>query len=211
MRSLEAALCAHIAYLENGRLDAAKLGFSYQKIQKGRLSCWVGHNGSKTVVAIQGTRIRGRSNALFEPNLKTDLVPWIGPGRVHEGYYQAFWFLMNDLKSAISGRSNVNFTGHSMGAALAVLAGVRLGASRVICFASPKVGDWEFAGKASCETRIIRYENRCDFLTRFPYRGELKGLGKDETGKYVHVGRRVGLNAYGHSMKAYLKGVQADR
>ncbi|MCG8491041.1 MAG: lipase family protein [Sneathiellales bacterium] len=211
MRSQDAALCARIAYLENGRLDAAKLGFSYQKIQKGKLSCWVGHKGSKTVVAIQGTRFMHRSSVFLEPNLKTDLVPWIGPGRVHEGYYRAFWFLMNDLKSAVSGRAEVCFTGHSMGAALAVLAGVCLGSSRIFCFASPKVGDQEFAANVNAFTRVVRFENRCDFLTRFPYRGEIKGQGKEETGTYVHVGRRVGLTAYGHSMKAYLKGVQAEK
>lgn len=211
MRSQDAALCARIAYLENGRLEAAKLGFSYQKIQKGKLSCWVGHKESKTVVAIRGTRFIGQSTSFFDPNLKTDLVPWIGPGRVHEGYYKAFWFLINDLKSAISGRPDVNFTGHSMGAALAVLAGASLGGSRVFCFASPKIGNLDFAKNVNCLTRVIRFENRCDFLTRFPYRGEIKGQGKEEIGKYVHVGRRVGLNAYGHSIKAYLKGVQARK
>ena len=208
MTPLEAARCAKIAYLANGEMEAQRLGFSYRSITNKSAVCWVGHKGSKTVVAIRGTlRTRGRF-ANLDVSLQSDLVPWMGPGRVHEGYHKSMWHVFRDLKKEIEGRETVYFTGHSMGAAIAVLAGSLLPSTRIFCFASPRVGDQEFAENIGKRLRITRYENRGDFLTKYPLKGVIKGPDRTQKGRYVHVGRTVRLASFGHSLNTYLEGLK---
>lgn len=208
MTPLEAAKCAKIAYLANGENEARRLGFSYRLVVNQSAVCWVGHKGSKTVVAIRGTVLFGDRFANLDVSLQTDQVPWIGPGRVHEGYHKSMWHIFRDLKKEVDGREAVYFTGHSMGGAIALLAGSLLPSTRVFCFASPRVGDQEFAENIGRKLRITRFENRGDFLTKYPFKGLIKGSKERQKGRYVHTGRTVRLLSVGHSMDAYLEGLK---
>ncbi len=208
MTPMEAAVCAKIAYLKDGARRAAELGYSYEPITNRTARCWVGHKGSKTVVGIRGTVLFGGDKPNFDISMQTDQVPWVGPGLVHEGYHQALWHVFRDLKQATEGRQEIYFTGHSMGGAIALLAATLLPATRVYCFASPRVGDEEFAAHVGPKRRVTRYENRGDFLTKLPLKGSVKGGIKKKSGRYVHVGRTVRLLSFGHSMDAYLQGIQ---
>lgn len=207
MTPLEAAICAKIAYLTDGSRRAAELGYSYEQITNRNARCWVGHKGGKTVVGIRGTVLFGGHRPNLDVSMQTDQVPWVGPGLVHEGFHKALWHVFGDLKQATEGRQEIYFTGHSMGGAIALLASALLPAVRVYCFASPRVGDEEFAACVGVTRRVTRYENRGDFLTKLPLKGAIKGGNKKLTGRYVHVGRTVRLLSFGHSMDAYLNGV----
>ncbi|GLQ07501.1 hypothetical protein GCM10007924_27220 [Sneathiella chinensis] len=199
--------CARIAYLDDGASDAARLGFSYQAFGNRGVRCWLGRKGGKAVVAVRGTVWRKEGERNFDHNLKTDLVPWMGPGRVHEGYHRALWSLLPAIRAHLKGAERVFFTGHSMGAAIAVLAGGLCGGDRVFCFASPRVGDEVFVRGLNARLRVTRYENRNDLVTRYPLFGSVRGQ-KDQTALYCHVGRAVRLKGFGHSMNAYLRGMQ---
>lgn len=207
MTPLEAAKCAKIAYLANGEIEAKRMGFSYHPIVNQSAVCWVGHKGFKTVVAIRGTVLSRTRFANLEVSLQTDQVPWMGPGRVHEGYHKSMWHIFRDLKKEVDGRETVYFTGHSMGAAIALLAGSLLPSTRIFCFASPRVGDQEFSQNIGQDIRITRFENRGDFLTKYPFKGVIKGEKEKQKGRYVHAGRTVRLLSFGHSMDAYLEGL----
>lgn len=229
MTPLEAAKCAKIAYVPDGAEQARRLGFSYRAITNRSACCWVGHRGTKTVVAMRGTVLFGGEKPNLDLSLLTDLVPWVGPGLVHEGYHKAFWHVFGDVKQQVRGRDEVYFTGHSMGGALALLAATLLPASRVFCFASPRVGNGDFADFIHHNKRVTRFENRGDFLTKFPQSGAIKmGAGKSggskggaekgganktgarkQTGRYVHGGRTVRLLSYGHSLDSYIAGVRS--
>ncbi len=204
----DAVRCARIAYLEDGQDEAAKLGFSYQSLRREGTFCWVGHKNGKSIVAVRGSG-RGWQTALqYEPSCLKDQVPWLGSGRIHEGYYQSLWHILNELRILLQGQTEIYFTGHSYGAAIAMLAAILLRGQRVFCFASPRVGDLEFAEAAQSALRITRYENRCDAMTRYPYRGSIKETGGQKNGRYVHAGRRVCLTGIGSSINSYVQGLQ---
>ncbi|GEM_PF-4569623 len=210
MTPSEAVQCARIAYLNNGEAQAAKLGFSYQSIGNDKTRCWIGRRGEKSVVAVRGSVFSEKKGFQIEASLMTDQVPWLGAGRVHEGYYKGLWNILTELKDILGNSQDVYFTGHSMGAAIALLAAVTIGARRVFCFASPKVGDEGFA-EAAGAFRITRFENRCDLFTKYPFRGSVKGDGENLKAPYVHAGRGVRLSTFGHSIQSYVEGVEARR
>ena len=61
------------------------------------------------------------------------------------------------------------FTGHSLGAALATLAAARWGASRLVTFGSPRVGDASLTARVSAQAGDIRrYVDCCDIVSELP-------------------------------------------
>lgn len=64
-------------------------------------------------------------------------------GRVHAGYLHAYLQLRVKIKRCVENRE-LCIMGHSMGAALALLAAVDMPHARTACLAPPKIGDLEF-------------------------------------------------------------------
>jgi len=209
MNALEAAQCAKIAYLDEGRGAAAafRLGYSFQFISNNFISCWIGTKNGKTVVGFRGSVFFKSSEQNYELNLKTDFVPWIGQGLVHEGYHQAFWYIFYELMKIIRSRRDIIFTGHSMGGAIALLAGSIMQVGHVFCFASPRVGNKAFKDSFNIETGVTRFENRGDLLTKYPFSGVVKSKQNKEKDRYAHVGKRILLPTFGHSIGSYLQGL----
>ncbi|MEX1034654.1 MAG: lipase family protein [Sneathiella sp.] len=211
MSPLEAAICAKIAYDPNGAARAKLLGYSYQPVQSRDHFAWIGTKDGITVVAFRGTALFGREVKSYRSNLSTDLVPWVGAGRVHEGYYQALWQILGAIRREIGGASEVVLTGHSMGGALAMLAAMPLEVSRVHAFASPRIGNREFAEGYSRAIRVSRYVNRADVLARLPFSGMVQGSSPPRKEEYVHVGRTIRLPGFGHSISAHIAGIKMRR
>ncbi|TNE36260.1 MAG: lipase family protein [Alphaproteobacteria bacterium] len=211
MTPFEAAVAAKIAYDPAGEGWARRLGFDFQRIENRGHLAWIGRRDGERVVAFRGTTLFGRESRSYRANLSTDLVPWAGDGLVHEGYHQALWQLISAVQRAVKGEGDLVLAGHSMGAAMAVLAAPLLDARRVFAFACPRVGNRDFADGFGPGIRVVRYINRCDFLARLPFRGTVSGSDPEFQDRYVHIGRPVRLPAFGHSMNAYLSGVRQHR
>lgn len=211
MTPLEAAICAKIAYDPAGAEGAARLGYSYQPVRSHDHFAWIGRREGLTIVAFRGTSLFGRERKSYRSNLSTDLVPWAGDGLVHEGYYQALWQVLGTIQREIKGERDIVLTGHSMGAAMAILAAMLLDASRVYAFASPRIGNLPFAAHYSKAIRVSRYVNRCDFLARLPFSGDVRGSDPPVMDRYLHIGRQIRLPAFGHSMSAYISGIKLRR
>ena len=211
MNPFEAAICAKIAYDPNGAERAARLGYTFQPITGRDHFAWIGRKGGITLVGFRGTALFGREMRSYRSNLSTDLIPWAGPGQVHEGYYQALWQLLAAIRRELKGERNIVLTGHSMGAALATLAAMLLEADRVYAFASPRLGNREFADGFSRDIRVTRFINRCDVLARMPFTGEVRGSDPAVRQPYWHVGRPVRLPGFGHSIGAYIEGIRLRR
>ncbi|MZR30888.1 lipase family protein [Sneathiella litorea] len=211
MTLFEAAICAKIAYDPNGAERAARLGYSYQAIRGRDHFAWVGRKAGVTIVAFRGTALFGRELRSYRSNLSTDLIPWAGDGLVHEGYYQALWQVLAAVRRELKGAQEIILTGHSMGAALATLAAMLLEAERVYAFASPRLGNREFARAYPRDIRVTRYVNRCDVLARLPISGEVQGSDPLVREPYYHIGRTVRLPGFGHSISAYLSGIRMRR
>lgn len=212
MNALEAAICAKIAYEPYGAAKAARFGYSYRAVRGRDHFAWIGRKEGITVVAFRGTALFGRELRSYRSNLSTDLIPWTGAGLVHEGYYQGLWQVLAGVRRELrTAGGEIVFTGHSMGAALATLAAVLLDAERVHAFASPRLGNREFAEGYSRDIRVTRYVNRCDVLARLPISGDVQGSEPPRRERYCHIGRTVRLPAIGHSISAYIEGIQMRR
>ena len=131
-------------------------------------------------------------------NIKSDI-------RVHSGFLNAYKSknVRNKIKSFINNDiKKIKLTGHSYGAALAILCAVDLQYNfcnkdyEVIVFGAPRVGNKAF--RDSYNRRIfktLRIENKSDIVTKLPLR--LMG--------YRHVGARliIGNNFLFPSMKKH--------
>jgi Lipase (class 3) len=125
---------------------------------------------------------------------------------VHAGFLQIFESLELDagagassfaaaLPGLVSGR-NAIFVGHSLGSALATLAGVdasRISPEsaahlRIVTLASPRVGDAGFAALASAVGRIDRVCNLVDAVTAVP--------PSTRQVSYVHVGTAYRVSSF---------------
>lgn len=166
--------------------------------------CYVAANREIAVVAFRGSEIWKREGELNLKKITADLLvnvdvrleDWDRGGRVHAGFLRALDEIWQALSAhiqtlAADGRS-IWFTGHSLGGALAALAGDRYGAgSGLYTYGSPRVGDAEFADRF----RVTGYRvvNHRDIVTRIPPRGVYRHVGEP---RYIDQnGRLHGLPA----------------
>ena len=126
--------------------------------------------------------------------------------RVHKGFMAIYESLeleeggevypLPEALPRLTGETETLFVGHSLGSAIATLAGVdaaqrapqRAGQMRIVTYASPRVGDDAFAALASSVGRIDRVCNQVDVVTAVP----------PSTRKisYVHVGDVFALSSF---------------
>jgi triacylglycerol lipase len=141
------------------------------------------------VLAFRGTFPLSVENWLTDADAPLGPAPDAVPGRVHRGFADAFNGLlangMDQRLASLEGGLDLWITGHSLGGALATLASVHLPGRPsfrgVYTFASPRVGDPDFAGGYSLAH--FRVVNDNDIVPRVP---------PQELG-YRHVGTRVFL------------------
>jgi hypothetical protein len=119
-------------------------------------------------------------------NLDTSPVSWDGPGQVHKGFRDAFkpvWKPLVQLLNELS--CPVFYTGHSLGAALAMLAAVKHPPAALYTFGSPMTGDRPFVDALN-GIPVYRVVNNRDIVTQLPppilgfrHAGELHTLSPD--------------------------------
>lgn len=121
---------------------------------------------STAVLAFRGTQtpMEWVANGIFSQ------VPFLHPssGHVHSGFLAVYQTMRDAVLSNARQRRHVIVTGHSLGAALALLAAADIAASRVsqasmVSFAGPRVGDHAFAGFV----RGLRYSGLVEDCKRF--------------------------------------------
>jgi hypothetical protein len=138
-----------------------------------------------TIVAFAGTDPGVLKTVLTD----ADTIP--GPDGIHPGFAQALAAVLEPLVAAIPTRGRLLVTGHSLGAALAVLAAFHLQeklaspihVDAVYAFGLPRVGGPAFAAayEPALGARTHRLVNGDDPVPAVPF----ARLG------YVHVGRRL--------------------
>lgn len=169
-------------------------------------------DGNPRVIAFRGTACREDWITDFDvrwwdPGFRrvTDM-PWadLGVGRVHHGFWEAAGSVIDQVLTLDGGETPVVITGHSLGAALAVLTAwrmARLGLplAAVITFGGPRVGD--SAWSRNYQSQMVnsqletlreitwRIVNEEDIVARVP--GWLMG--------YRHVGRELFCPAIGRA------------
>ena len=189
MTPKEAAEWAVIAYesAKEGRRWATKRGYQFYAFSTGSHQCCVGKKEGAVIVSFRGTEIGLRDWADLLTNFKADQVPFLGSkAYVHKGYYEAVWQLIPLIKPLLS--KTLYLSGHSMGGALAVIAGALLGADGVYSFNAPKSGNLMF--RKDYPVPIYRFESRGDWIPWFP----------SDSPDWHPVGHQILLETRGHRM-----------
>jgi triacylglycerol lipase len=159
--------------------------------------CCIASNTAFAILAFRGTESRPREGSHdfrdIIADLKADvdirLVDSAQGGKVHKGFKDALdevWeAVCAELKRLREGDRTLWVTGHSLGAALATLAGDRYGDIQgLYTFGSPRVGDAAF--KDDFPVKAYRVVNNEDVVTRVP-----------PPGLYMHVGELKYIDSAG--------------
>lgn len=149
-----------------------RAGFEVEFVRAGSTDCYIAWRDGVVIVAFRGTQPDEWRDMLTD--VKILLVPWHA-GRVHRGFKEAFDRIWPTLEPKLLQHRSVGrevwFCGHSLGAALAVLAADRFADTRGVCtFGCPRVGNAAFAH--AFDTRLAgksrRYVNHHDVVTHVP-------------------------------------------
>lgn len=130
--------------------------------------------GQFHILAFRGTI--GLADWLRDFDIRLD-DDWGGPGRAHKGFVGALNEVWDRGANPLHAKLReiegpVFYTGHSLGAALAVVAAARIEADRrpvaVYTFGGPRCGDDTFARQHPLRDRIHRVVNNRDIVPRVP-------------------------------------------
>lgn len=195
------AQAANIAYQEKNTIQpaVATLGLEhFEFLSRGDTEGYITANEHMIVVAFRGTEPSHLQDLLADARVHK--VP--GPlGEVHRGFLHAFELVKDDMFNTIQRLRDKTHpqslwcTGHSLGAALAVVAVAQLlvdgqTVNGLYTFGQPRVGNEAFA--AECTRRFpgrhFRFVNNNDTVTRVP---------PSEFG-YAHTGELRYIDTEGH-------------
>jgi hypothetical protein len=126
--------------------------------------------GANRVLAFRGTEPTRIEDWQTDANL-SKLVLGEG-GFVHEGFAEALDLIWEPTKKWLdqAGGKQVWVTGHSLGGALALIAGARIGGVNVYTYGQPRVGDQIFAMQAEAKlgTGYCRFVHNRDIVAKVP-------------------------------------------
>lgn len=190
------AQAANIAYQEKNTIQpaVAKLGLeNFEFLSKDDTEGFIAANEKIIVVAFRGTEATHIRDLLADARLHKVQGPL---GKVHRGFLHAFELVKDDAFNAIqrlrdkSNPQSVWFTGHSLGAALAVVAFAHLLVDRqtvngLYNFGQPRVGNDAFADEFQrrFHGQHFRFVNNNDSVTHVPPRA----FGYSHTGELRYI------------------------
>jgi hypothetical protein len=158
--------------------ERAGLGQS-RFFEGGNTQCYVAANDRFAIVGFRGSELSAQKGTIDFQALAGDFLTdanfwmsdWDNGGKVHRGFKKALddvWGgLFPHLESIRERGCPLWMTGHSLGAALATLAGSRFASARAVyTFGSPRVGNVAFSEKYSA--RCYRFVYNQDIVTRIP-------------------------------------------
>jgi len=168
------------------------------------------------VVALRGTK------TIWEwiDDLEASPVPYMpdpSAGFVHMGFYLVYAHICRSIEGLLrQGGVTIDrlyVTGHSLGAALAILCGFDIGqrmhigpAPELYTFAGPRTGDPKFASSANASVKVCeRVVNFMDVVPQVPFPPLYEHAGYETL---VHGGFRPLDVTYAHHLTTYLAGLK---
>jgi hypothetical protein len=144
------ACFAHLAYHDEDdiRNRLEQHGMQLVKvIQTKQLFCFLGKNNNGYVLAFRGTQYKNTQDAKTDINfpkiaVSSDFVH--NELKVHRGFVAALNSAWDQIEVMLNTRDEslpISYTGHSLGAALAILCAQRIKPSQVYTYGSPKLGN----------------------------------------------------------------------
>jgi len=141
-------------------------------------------NGSTACAVILGNKVSDKPFAVlvfrgsleagnWVTNLNAFQSEWRRGGYVHSGFKNAFYSVWHDVRETLlSLKMPVFYTGHSLGAALAVLAASEMPPRAAYTFGAPRIGDFDFVYSMR-RRNIYRIVNHQDIVPNVPPSGIL--------------------------------------
>jgi hypothetical protein len=169
----------------------------------------VSESEDETIVAFAGTD--SRYNVSTDVRVSDSSFGACGntKTRVHSGFLNAWTSVRSEVLAALAGKKRATFTGHSLGGALATLAGLDAQCTipgiqvRVVTFGSPQVGDElfvdEFNARVAQSARVVT---------------SLDPVPRSLSSQFAHVKGvyfvpTTGINP--HGMETYAEAIAAPR
>ena len=150
-----------------------------------------------SLVAFRGTEPDSANDLLAD--VQALLIDWPTGGRVHAGFAREFAKLWPSLERFVAATElPIWLTGHSLGAALAILAASRIRPANLITFGAPRVGEREFGRRLSIAGE--RVVNCCDAVCVLP--PELLGYRHTGRLRYLDSGARLATDPNAPSILA---------
>lgn len=149
----------------------ARAGLQAECLEAGDTQACVAWNHAVVLVSFRGTEPGSLGDIIDDKRVL--LVPWTH-GRVHRGFKGALdrvWDSLTSILEPVAAARTVWFSGHSLGGALATLAGDRYDRTAGVCtLGSPRVGDRTFAAHFNERfgSKARRYINDTDVVTHVP-------------------------------------------
>ncbi len=192
---------------EQNRDYFARLGMDYDYLEIASNELYLLHNEHDLVIVFRGTEPSKLPNVLED--LDADMVAsQTKTGKVHHGFKRALDNLWPKLLPILKGhlkQQTVWLTGHSLGAAMAVLAANRLHdetklnikPAAVFTYGCPRNGDMRFCN--SLAVPHFRWVNNVDMVTKLP------------TFPYWHSGQMFYIDGAGNVKNMSLAGRVVDQ
>ncbi len=187
--ALSLAYCSRAAYRDDPEDDAmfAKFGWKISRTFEHRPSHtqgFVAADDESVVVSFRGTE-QNIEDWITDLSYRHHSRRVLG-GRIHRGFWKSWTAVkskaLDSIASVRTSRQRLWVTGHSLGGALATLAGRDmprfLRPTGVVTFGAPRVGDPSFAQNYNAPH--ARYVNEDDVVPHVPFRGLIN--------RYEHVG-----------------------
>jgi triacylglycerol lipase len=173
---------ALLAYWPAAEVERRFQNAGFTKVQpfgRKNTQCFVASNDAVAIVTFRGTEPDALQDLLTDIEIVLD--PWKAPGeRTHHGFQDALDVVWSDLRDHLTalGPRPLWFTGHSLGAALATLAGDRLllecgiQPGGIYTFGCPLVGERVFVDGFNLRhrDRSFRFVNDRDGVPTLPPR-----------------------------------------
>lgn len=173
---------AFLAYTrrEFAKQQFKKLGLDqFEHFSSGSTQCYVASNEEFAIITFRGTQIQdinGFEDFLIDVRL--NLADSNIAGKVHNGFKDALDLVWGGDKSLLEYLKKLKeenqqitlwFTGHSLGAALAILAAGRFGnVQGLYTYGCPKVGNYTFTKDFPIKSNIYRFVNNNDITPDLP-------------------------------------------
>lgn len=148
-------------------------------VQTGGTHCYVAANDRFAIVCFRGSEVSEQKGGIDVEAVASDFLTdadfwmsdWNNGGKVHRGFKKALDDIWNELTAVLSKVQargcSIWMTGHSLGAALATLAGDRFeNTHAVYTFGSPRVGNAVF--RDHYKPRCYRIVHNRDIVARIP-------------------------------------------
>lgn len=176
----DAALCAEMSRLAYASFETpegrkivhdalAPIGFSVAEgnfFISNRAKGYLATSERVAVLAFRGTEATNVRDLLTD--FDTIPVRWVNGGIVHQGFSQAILEVWPQIGGAVADlKSDVIYTGHSLGAALATLAASLRKPKALYTIGSPRAGDADFV-RTLAGLDAERFEDCCDLVCHVP-------------------------------------------